>query len=230
VPVAGIEPARPFRQQILSLPRLPVPPYGQNLGFDKLTSVTPFVNSSSGRKRKKCYNIDMTRISALLSYMTPARFGGATALLAFAVLATAYISQYGFGLYPCTLCLWQRIPYALMILFGLVLVWSRSPRLSVGMMMIITLLWAVSLYLSAFHYGVEEKWWSFGGGCSTALYAGDANVADLLAQIKNAPVIRCDEAVSFLFGMSMAFYNILLSFAGFVLSLCLTIRQFLASR
>lgn len=28
VPLAGIEPARPYEQQILSLPRLPVPPQG----------------------------------------------------------------------------------------------------------------------------------------------------------------------------------------------------------
>ena len=29
VPPAGLEPARPQRQQILSLPRLPIPPRGQ---------------------------------------------------------------------------------------------------------------------------------------------------------------------------------------------------------
>jgi disulfide bond formation protein DsbB len=231
VPVAGIEPARPYRQQILSLPRLPVPPYGQNLSAAKLASVWPFVNTPSGDDEKKCYHPHMNKpMTQILAFITPARFGSLTALLALGVLATAYISQYVFGLYPCTLCLWQRVPYALMILSGLILIWTRSPRLSVILMIAVILLWATSLGLSFYHYGVEEKWWIFGGGCSTALYSADLNTSDLLAQIKNAPVTRCDEAVNFLFGMSMAFYNILLSFAGLVLSLCLTIKQLQATR
>jgi hypothetical protein len=30
VPLAGLEPARPYGQQILSLPRLPIPPQGHD--------------------------------------------------------------------------------------------------------------------------------------------------------------------------------------------------------
>jgi disulfide bond formation protein DsbB len=169
-------------------------------------------------------------LTPILAFLTPSRFGGLTALLALAVLATAYISQYVFGLYPCTLCLWQRIPYGLMILCGIALLKSPSPRFSLGFMGLLSVLWFTSLALSFYHYGVEEKWWVFGGGCSASLYSGDTSMEDLLAMIKNAPVTRCDEAVNFLFGMSMAFYNILLSLAGLVLNLCLTYRQFKATR
>lgn len=173
----------------------------------------------------------MTRlITALLTWITPSRFGGLTALLALAVLATAYISQYLFGLYPCTLCLWQRVPYGVMVLCGLILMRTQTPHLSLSLMGLLSILWIISLGLSVYHFGVEEKWWVFGGGCSADLYATSQSIDDLLSMIKNAPVTRCDEPVDFLFGFSMAFYNILLSLAGFVICISLTYRQYRATR
>ena len=44
VPQAGIEPARPFGQQILSLPRLPVPPLGQQEWWRDDTAALAGVN------------------------------------------------------------------------------------------------------------------------------------------------------------------------------------------
>ena len=42
------------------------------------------------------------------------------AVFSAAALAAALIGQYGFNLHPCHLCLIQRIPFAVVILFGLV--------------------------------------------------------------------------------------------------------------
>ena len=35
-----------------------------------------------------------------------------------AILAVVYIAQYGFGLWPCSLCYVQRVPYVLIVLLG----------------------------------------------------------------------------------------------------------------
>ena len=47
-------------------------------------------------------------------------------------LTTALIAQYGFGFEPCVLCSYQRIPYAVVLVFGLcafcLLYTSPSPR------------------------------------------------------------------------------------------------------
>ena len=40
-------------------------------------------------------------------------------LMSAAILGAALVSQYGFGLYPCDLCIKQRIPYAVLIVLGM---------------------------------------------------------------------------------------------------------------
>jgi disulfide bond formation protein DsbB len=154
--------------------------------------------------------------------LSPARFGQIIALLAFTVLATVLISQYGFDLYPCTLCLWQRWPYGLLLIAGLLL--ARRPRQAGFWLAIITVLWMASAALGMFHVGVEQHWWPFGGGCTAQIYEANLSSADLLARIKQAPVVRCDEPAKFLFGISMAIYNALLSVGMVILSVLFTAR------
>ena len=43
-------------------------------------------------------------------------------------LANAYIAEYGFGLEPCILCLYQRVPYAVAGVLGLAALFVPSLR------------------------------------------------------------------------------------------------------
>jgi disulfide bond formation protein DsbB len=70
--------------------------------------------------------------------------------------------------------------------------------------------------IGVYHAGVEQMWWQGPTTC-TSQSIGGLSTEDLLNQIMEAPVVRCDEIAWSLFGLSMAAWNAVLSFifAGF---------------
>ena len=135
-------------------------------------------------------------------------------------LGLALLSQYGFGLHPCELCLWQRYPYG--VLIALALLALALPRKLRSVMIISILAWAVEAALAFYHVGVEQHWWSSASGCTAS--GGAASLADLKAHIMNAPLVFCDQPELVVFGLSMAGWNVLYSLA-MVLSLAYVFRQ-----
>ncbi|MBT4491386.1 MAG: disulfide bond formation protein B [Rhodospirillaceae bacterium] len=139
----------------------------------------------------------------------------ATLLLALAsvtALAAAFISQYGFDLQPCVLCIYQRWPYAIAIALCLG-VQTPLTRPMIGYALVLTALaLAINSGIAAYHVGVEQHWWA--GSESCVGQGGTAQTLDALrAQIMATPVTRCDEVAFSVFGVSMAGYNVLFSLA-----------------
>ncbi len=122
-----------------------------------------------------------------------------------ALLGGAYISQYGFDLFPCEMCWWQRWPHFAALALALVSFFGAPQRVWVALagLAIIT-----SGLIGGFHAGVEYGWWEGITGCSTM--ASDVDVMDISA----APLIRCDVAPWDLFGISLAGWNFLISCIG----------------
>ena len=120
------------------------------------------------------------------------------------LLAGAYISQYGFGLYPCEMCWWQRWPHFIAV--GLALLSTLMPRPR-ALVALAALAIFVSGLIGAFHAGVEYDWWEGITGCATIERTGGSALDDILA----APITRCDQAAWRLVGISLAGWNALLS-------------------
>ncbi len=136
-------------------------------------------------------------------------------LLPAGLLAGAYVSQYGFGLYPCEMCLWQRWPhFAALVPAGLAFV-VKNPAMQRMLVALAAFAILTSGAIGAFHAGVEYGWWEGITGCATG-NIGDGNTLD---NIMNAPLIRCDVAPWTLFGISLAGYNFLLSCGGAIVIL-----------
>lgn len=137
----------------------------------------------------------------------------ALAGLSAAALAAAYTAQYVYGLDPCVLCLYQRVPFAIAIALCLAGLWlgRKGPTAGTHFLMGFTgLAFAANSVIAAYHTGVERKWWaSFLEGCSFPAFKG--NITDVLAQIQTAPVAFCDEIpwTDPVIGLSMANYNVL---------------------
>ena len=133
-----------------------------------------------------------------------------------AALGMAFISQYAYGLHPCVLCIYQRVPYALVILFAVLGIGlgRNSPRTLSVFTGLTALTFAANAAIAFYHTGVERKWWtSFLEGCSVPSLEG--NITDVLAQIAATPVVRCDEIpwTDPVIGLSMANYNVLFCLA-----------------
>lgn len=128
-------------------------------------------------------------------------------------LVGALTAQFGFGLRPCILCLYQRGPYVAAAVLGFVAVVARLPdRVRSGLLALCALAFFVNVGIAAFHTGVERHWWAG----TTACVGGQPDVTsieDLQAQLSGPPPARCDEIPWSLFGLSMTNYNLPASLA-----------------
>lgn len=137
-----------------------------------------------------------------------------------AALATAYISEYFFGFFPCELCLWQRAPlWAALAVSMLILATGRKGGIARPLMGLLALLFVAEAGIAIFHVGVEQHMWAGTGACTSAGAGGAANdAASLRAQLMGTPVARCDQVTWTLLGFSMASWNIPFSLALMVWS------------
>ena len=153
--------------------------------------------------------------------MTPIRSACWLALLLpVSLLGGALISQYGFGLYPCEMCMWQRWPHYAAIFLALIALLFRSNSRSMPLVAAAAMAILISGLIGGFHAGVEYGWWEGLTSCATNIPAG----GNMLDSIMNAPLVRCDVAPWSLFGISLAGYNFLLSVGGAILILVLAAK------
>ncbi|KQN24961.1 hypothetical protein ASE86_01400 [Sphingomonas sp. Leaf33] len=131
-----------------------------------------------------------------------------------ALIAGALGSQYIGGLYPCEMCHWQRWPHYAAIAVAAV-AFATQGALRRALVLFAALLIAVSGGIGVFHAGVEYGWWPGITTC-TSTVRPTGSTEDMLAQIMNAPLIRCDVPQWTLAGISLAGFNAILSLAGAV--------------
>ena len=134
------------------------------------------------------------------------------------LLGGAYISQYGFGLYPCEMCWWQRWPHFAAVGLALLSFFSPPKRLWIALAAVAIL---ISGVIGGFHAGVEYGWWEGVTNCAAIPSAGGGSA---LEQIMNQPLVRCDAPAWTLFGISLAGYNFLISMASGIAILWLLMR------
>lgn len=116
--------------------------------------------------------------------------GGLLLALAAALFALVFAltAQYGFGFKPCVLCLWQRVPYALVLPIALTgFLHVRLKPWRSALLLACALCFLVDAGIAAFHFGVEQRWWLGTTGC--AIHAsGAAEPATLRLALLASPV------------------------------------------
>ncbi|PKU22783.1 disulfide bond formation protein B [Telmatospirillum siberiense] len=123
-------------------------------------------------------------------------------------MGTALITQYGFGLEPCILCFYQRIPYVVAGVLAVIALSSKVPvRGKIVLIALCALAFAIDSGIAFYHVGVEHHWWESAcvGGVNP-----EANSAEALkALLAGPPPVPCDRIPWSVFGISMAGYNAL---------------------
>ena len=136
------------------------------------------------------------------------------ALLSCGMLGAAFWFEYVEGLAPCKMCIWQRWPHAVVMLAGLLSFTALRPSMLIG---------AVILALMAtggiglYHAGVEAGLFAGPDSCTAGLSPAtlsETSLSEGLDALLNTPLVRCDEVVWSLFGLSMAAWNGLISLGG----------------
>lgn len=130
--------------------------------------------------------------------------------IAVIALTAALISQYGFDMHPCHLCLWQRIPYAVVIMLaalGIIATKKMGAKYGAFNIALCGIAFLINSGIAFYHVGVEQKWW----GSSCALPdLSNMSPEQMMETIKNAPAVSCGDIQFELFGVSMAGYNVIL--------------------
>src|SRR4030081_2537530 len=113
-----------------------------------------------------------------------------------ATILGAWFFQYVLGYMPCPLCLEQRyafyfgIPLAVMVVLGEKVGASRKVLLLALFAIMAGMIWNTGL--SAFHAGVEWKWWAGPRDCSGPL--DSLGAGSLLQDLQSIHIARCDDA------------------------------------
>ncbi len=139
-----------------------------------------------------------------------------SALLSLTALLAALFSEAFLGLEPCILCIYQRIPFAIVIAFWLISFFKRSSLKVMSALSSIALL--INSGIATYHTGVEQKWWASAfEGCTVPANFFSNEPQSILENILSTPSARCDEIPwqDPLLGLSMANYNIALCFGLF---------------
>lgn len=144
-------------------------------------------------------------------------FAGGISLLS---LLAALASEVFFGLEPCIMCIYQRIPFITVIIFTVIgLIFKKKngvPQIMTGLSAFAFLINSV---LAFYHTGIEQKWWvSAVEGCKVPNF-DKLEPQSMLENILSAPTARCDEIPwsDPILNLSMANYNVILCFGLFVL-------------
>ncbi len=146
------------------------------------------------------------------------------ALLSFVALVAAFSSEAFLGLEPCILCVYQRWPYALVLLVGVVsLALKKQLSFAVGFSGLAFLL---NSALAAYHTGVEQHWWkSVVEGCAVSFPSDEKQ--SILENIMSAPTASCDVIPwqDPVLNLSMANYNAVFCFGLFVVCAVCFVRS-----
>jgi disulfide bond formation protein DsbB len=130
-----------------------------------------------------------------------------------AALGAALASERWLGLVPCALCLWERWPYRVAIVVGLLAL--VLPRLRRPLLAVMALVLLAGAGLGVVHVGVEHGWWPSPLPECAAPNLGGGTMSERLARMPLFPSKPCDEPTYLIPGLtlSMAAMNLLLALA-----------------
>ncbi len=145
--------------------------------------------------------------------------GTGLAAAGFGPLAYALYSQYFLDARPCELCLYQRAPFLIAGLTG-VLVWFGWTKTL--LLRVASAAFAIGSAIAVYHVGVEQRWWASAvcdGGVQGAI-----STRDLLSGLNQAAEKPCGAIDWTFLGFSMATWNVLYS-AAFAILLFTLVRR-----
>ncbi len=128
-------------------------------------------------------------------------------LLCLSSICYAFFVEYILGYKPCILCKYQRVPYILALIIGLI---GFVKPLNKRVIFFIFLTFLISMTLSGYHVGVEQEIYQSIFNCSD----NNLSILEKSKLLENLSVINPDcRNVNFaVFGVSLATINFILSF------------------
>jgi disulfide bond formation protein DsbB len=124
-------------------------------------------------------------------------------LIAMISLSIAYFVEYVLGFAPCPLCLYQRFPYFVLIILGIIGVFiERKNPIFLGIILTIS----SSIILAGYHTGVERGIFAPSDSCKGEV---QISAADAMKLLYDQPIATCTKPPFKVVGLSMTEWNLL---------------------
>ncbi len=128
-------------------------------------------------------------------------------IFSFLSISFALFLEFFLGFMPCTLCIYQRIPYYLLIVIGFINIFSKK-YFAYLYLLAITLIF-IELILSGYHSLVTFEIVNY-SGCESAVLPSDITKLKE-ALLNDNLVVDCSNANLKYFGIPLSVYNFLFS-------------------
>lgn len=131
-------------------------------------------------------------------------------------LISAYFIEYFLGHQPCNLCLLERIPYALSIIFIIInLFLNKNHKF---LILLLTLLFIFSFLISTYHFGIEQGYFKESTICGLKNSSEIISKEEILKQLSEKAV-SCKDVTFRFFGLSLTSINMLISLIIIIFSI-----------
>ena len=130
-------------------------------------------------------------------------------------LASAYTIEFFLNIPPCKLCTYQRILYSVVILLGFSLYFFKKENLFLFLSLALFLL---NLGVSVFHSFVERGLISYSSSCSSNTQ-NFKDINELRNFLEKAELVKCDEIIFSIAGLSLANINVIILIAFILISI-----------
>jgi disulfide bond formation protein DsbB len=129
-------------------------------------------------------------------------------IINFLVISSALFIEYILKVKPCALCIYERYPYYLILIFCALFFLKNSWKNQLIILIIITSV--VSFFLAGYHVGIEYGLINELSSCKTE-FNNNISKDILLKELQSKLAPSCKEVVFKLFGLSLASINMIMS-------------------
>ncbi|RPD37458.1 disulfide bond formation protein B [Candidatus Liberibacter solanacearum] len=145
-----------------------------------------------------------------------------TTIIAGIIISFLTIQHVG-GYAPCDFCLREQRPYYYCFLMAIAANFSiqnnRLYRATFFLLMTISLIMLYDTVISIIHVGIEWNIWRENTICTNdSKIESIENTIDLLINMEREYILRCNQTKLYILGLSLAFWNVILSFMLSVIS------------
>ena len=128
-------------------------------------------------------------------------------LISLIALVAAYFIEYILGHQPCSLCLYERIPFFLAIL--IILINYKYDKLEKYFILLLAIIFFTAATLSLYHLGIEQGFIQESLLCDLEKGANIVDKDEILKQLQQKN-ISCKDVTFKIFGLSLTSYNLII--------------------
>jgi len=129
-------------------------------------------------------------------------------LISLIALISAYFIEYILGHQPCSLCLYERIPFFLAIL--IILINYKFNKLEKYFILLLAIIFFIATILSLYHLGIEQGFIQESLLCDLEKGANIIDKDEILKHLQQKS-ISCKDVTFKIFGLSLTSFNIITS-------------------